>query len=76
MWRPTHVCMFGRRAKADLKAATDPFVKGVLDGRQLALKVCRSPEAHQNTLQPERPPQTLPSYKAHCQSVRCRQVPQ
>ena len=31
--------MHERRAKADLKAATDPFVKGVLDGRQLALKV-------------------------------------
>ena len=29
----------GRRAKADLKAATDPFTKAVLDGRQLALKV-------------------------------------
>lgn len=28
-----------KRAKADLKAATDPFVKAVLDGRQLALKV-------------------------------------
>lgn len=27
------------RAKADLKAATDPFTKAVLDGRQLALKV-------------------------------------
>ena len=26
-----------KRAKADLKAATDPFVKAVLDGRQLAL---------------------------------------
>ena len=28
-----------KRAKADLKAAADPFVKAVLDGRQLALKV-------------------------------------
>ena len=28
-----------KRAKADLKAADDPFVKAVLDGRQLALKV-------------------------------------
>jgi hypothetical protein len=28
-----------KRAKTDLKAATDPFVKAVLDGRQLALKV-------------------------------------
>ena len=27
-------------AKADLKQATDPFKKAVLDGRQLALKVC------------------------------------
>jgi hypothetical protein len=26
-------------AKADLKAATDPFIKAVLNGRQLALKV-------------------------------------
>jgi DNA polymerase elongation subunit (family B) len=34
-----------KRAKADLKAATDPFVKAVLDGRQLALKV------HHNYLQ-------------------------
>ncbi|GMH37529.1 hypothetical protein BSKO_05402 [Bryopsis sp. KO-2023] len=28
-----------KRAKADLKAAKDPFVKAVLDGRQLALKM-------------------------------------
>ena len=28
-----------KRAKADLKKATDPFEKAVLDGRQLALKV-------------------------------------
>lgn len=28
-----------KRAKADLKEATDPFVRAVLDGRQLALKV-------------------------------------
>ena len=28
-----------KRAKADLKAVTDPFLKAVLDGRQLALKV-------------------------------------
>ena len=28
-----------KRAKTDLKAAADPFVKAVLDGRQLALKV-------------------------------------
>ncbi|KAJ3102438.1 DNA-directed DNA polymerase delta [Phlyctochytrium planicorne] len=28
-----------KRAKADLKKATDPFVKAVLDGRQLALKI-------------------------------------
>lgn len=28
-----------KRAKADLKAATDPFERAVLDGRQLALKV-------------------------------------
>jgi DNA polymerase elongation subunit (family B) len=32
-----------KRAKKDLKAATDPFEKAVLDGRQLALKVCCSP---------------------------------
>ena len=31
-----------KRAKADLKAATDPFKKAVLDGRQLALKVSPS----------------------------------
>jgi DNA polymerase delta subunit 1 len=29
-----------KRAKADLKEATDPLEKAVLDGRQLALKVC------------------------------------
>jgi len=29
-----------KRAKADLKKETDPFKKAVLDGRQLALKVC------------------------------------
>lgn len=28
-----------KRAKADLKKATDPFQRAVLDGRQLALKV-------------------------------------
>ena len=28
-----------KRTKTDLKAATDPFMKAVLDGRQLALKV-------------------------------------
>ena len=28
-----------KRAKADLKKATDPFERAVLDGRQLALKV-------------------------------------
>ena len=31
-----------KRAKADLKKATDPFMKAVLDGRQLALKVSLS----------------------------------
>jgi DNA polymerase delta subunit 1 len=29
-----------KRAKADLKNETDPFKRAVLDGRQLALKVC------------------------------------
>lgn len=29
-----------KKAKADLKKETDPFKKAVLDGRQLALKVC------------------------------------
>ena len=28
-----------KQAKKDLKAATDPFERGVLDGRQLALKI-------------------------------------
>lgn len=28
-----------KRAKAELKEAKDPFVKAVLDGRQLALKI-------------------------------------
>lgn len=28
-----------KKAKADLKVATDPFVRAVLDGRQLALKI-------------------------------------
>lgn len=28
-----------KQAKKELKAATDPFVRGVLDGRQLALKI-------------------------------------
>lgn len=28
-----------KRARADLKKETDPFVRAVLDGRQLALKV-------------------------------------
>ena len=32
-----------KRAKADLKKETDPFKKAVLDGRQLALKVCGLP---------------------------------
>jgi hypothetical protein len=39
-----------KRAKADLKAATDPFTKAVLDGRQLALKVHPSrPSTHPPT---------------------------
>lgn len=29
-----------KRAKSDLKKETDPFKRAVLDGRQLALKVC------------------------------------
>ena len=29
-----------KRAKKDLAAATDPFVAAVMNGRQLALKVC------------------------------------
>lgn len=29
-----------KRAKADLKKEKDPFKRAVLDGRQLALKVC------------------------------------
>ena len=29
-----------KRARADLKVETDPFKRAVLDGRQLALKVC------------------------------------
>lgn len=29
-----------KRAKAELKNETDPFKRAVLDGRQLALKVC------------------------------------
>lgn len=32
-----------KRAKADLKNEKDPFKRAVLDGRQLALKVCQSP---------------------------------
>ena len=32
-----------KRAKADLKKETDPFKRAVLDGRQLALKVCSVP---------------------------------
>ncbi len=31
-----------KKAKADLKKETDPFKRAVLDGRQLALKVCIS----------------------------------
>ena len=30
-----------KRAKKDLAAATDPFVAAVMNGRQLALKVCQ-----------------------------------
>jgi DNA polymerase delta subunit 1 len=30
-----------KRAKAELKVEKDPFKRAVLDGRQLALKVCR-----------------------------------
>lgn len=32
-----------KRAKADLKVEKDPFKRAVLDGRQLALKVCGRP---------------------------------
>ena len=31
-----------KKAKADLKKETDPVKRAVLDGRQLALKVCIS----------------------------------
>lgn len=34
-----------KQAKADLKKETDPFKRAVLDGRQLALKVCRISKA-------------------------------
>ncbi|CAH1787413.1 unnamed protein product [Owenia fusiformis] len=34
-----HLLSARKKAKADLKKATDPFVKSVLDGRQLALKI-------------------------------------
>ena len=34
-----------KRAKADLKKETDPFKRAVLDGRQLALKVCHTASA-------------------------------
>lgn len=37
-----------KRAKADLKKETDPFKRAVLDGRQLALKVCTTPMVHRN----------------------------
>lgn len=37
-----------KRAKADLKKETDPFKRAVLDGRQLALKVCTTPTGHRN----------------------------
>lgn len=37
-----------KRAKAELKTEKDPFKRAVLDGRQLALKVCLS----SNELQP------------------------
>ena len=43
-----------RRAKADLKAAADPFVKAVLDGRQLALKARAAA-----------PPSPCPSLRMH-----------
>lgn len=35
-----------KRAKADLKKETDPFKRAVLDGRQLALKVCFTNWSH------------------------------
>ena len=34
-----------KQAKADLKKETDPFKRAVLDGRQLALKVCQISKA-------------------------------
>ena len=38
-----------KQAKADLKKETDPFKRAVLDGRQLALKVCRISKAISET---------------------------
>jgi len=52
-----------KRAKADLKAATDPFAKAVLDGRQLALKVYPSQPLHLPT--PLEHPPVLPNPGIH-----------
>ena len=42
-----------KQAKADLKKETDPFKRAVLDGRQLALKVCPISKAiSENHIQP------------------------
>ena len=63
-----------KRAKADLKVATDPFLRAVLDGRQLALKarpklLCR---VDQSTLcRPKHMMVTQLTSPCRCCNCRC-----
>ena len=66
-----------KRAKADLKVATDPFLRAVLDGRQLALKarpklLCR---VDQSTLcRPKH--MMVTQLTSPCRCCNCRCTPQ
>ena len=54
-----------KRAKADLKNEKDPFKRAVLDGRQLALKVCPPLSRYSAQLTPF----NFPSFKISANSV-------
>ena len=54
-----------KRAKADLKNEKDPFKRAVLDGRQLALKVCPPLSRYSSQLTPF----NFPSFKISANSV-------
>ena len=59
-----------KRAKTDLKTATDPFLRAVLDGRQLALKVL-APPPRLCHLHPQQGPASSKLSKMKARALRC-----